>query len=180
MALISAGDAYNDAINAGYDRRTAGLTSLATTGALYGIMRYNETAKGWGTWFLDKTTGYNQEIERGSIWRVLKPVIKESQGTLDKMVKTGDRKGIANWMSIFKRKAKELSWDLRGRTETIWKNALVEGVEEVTEEMVQDGVKGMVDTMSWLGWTGKKGSFGGWDNVFSKEGLNRYLSTFVG
>jgi hypothetical protein len=34
--------------------------------------------------------------------------------------------------------------------------------------------------MSWLGWTSKEGSFGGWDNVFSKRGLERYLSVFVG
>jgi hypothetical protein len=58
---------------------------------------------------------------------------------------------------------------------------IVEGVEEVTEEVVQDTIKGIVDTVQWLGWTSTpEASFGGWSNVFSKQGLERYLATFVG
>ena len=58
---------------------------------------------------------------------------------------------------------------------------IIEGVEEVTEEVVQDTIKGIVDTVQWLGWTSTpEASFGGWSNVFSKKGLERYLATFVG
>jgi hypothetical protein len=57
---------------------------------------------------------------------------------------------------------------------------VTEGIEEVSEEVVQDAVKGMIDTLSWLGYTGKTGSFGGWQNVFSKEGAARYFQTFAG
>ena len=57
---------------------------------------------------------------------------------------------------------------------------IVEGVEEVSEEAIQDTVKGIVDTLSALGFTEKEGSFGGWSNVFSKEGLARYLQTAAG
>jgi len=32
---------------------------------------------------------------------------------------------------------------------------VVEGVEEVSEEVVQDSIKGIIDTLSWLGFTGK-------------------------
>ena len=59
-------------------------------------------------------------------------------------------------------------------------NSLLEGFEEVTEEAVQDAVKGLIDTASSFGWTDKQGSFGGWYNVFSKEGLERYAETFLG
>ena len=64
--------------------------------------------------------------------------------------------------------------------EGVWKNMIVEGVEEVSEEAIQDTVKGIVDTLSALGFTEKEGSFRGWSNVFSKEGLARYLQTAAG
>jgi hypothetical protein len=70
---------------------------------------------------------------------------------------------------------------LAGITESLWKNAIVEGVEEVSEEAVQDAVKGIMDTAAWLGIAkNETEGFGGWSNVFSKEGLSRYLSTFAG
>ncbi len=62
----------------------------------------------------------------------------------------------------------------------MWKNAVVEGVEEVTEQMVLDATKGVVDVMGYLGLTAKKGSLGGWDTAFSKEGLENYLANFIG
>jgi len=64
--------------------------------------------------------------------------------------------------------------------EAMWKNALVEGVEEVTEQVVLDATKGIVDTMSYLGLTKKQGSLGGWNNIFSKQGFENYLANFVG
>jgi hypothetical protein len=57
---------------------------------------------------------------------------------------------------------------------------MIEGVEEVTEQMVLDATKGIVDTMSYLGLTKKEGSFGGWDTAFSKAGFENYLANFVG
>jgi hypothetical protein len=46
--------------------------------------------------------------------------------------------------------------------------------------MVLDATKGVVDTMSYLGLTAKKGSLGGWETAFSKEGLETYLANFIG
>ena len=43
-----------------------------------------------------------------------------------------------------------------------------------------DATKGMIDTMSYLGMTKKKGSFGGWQNVFSEKGAQTYLANLVG
>ena len=57
---------------------------------------------------------------------------------------------------------------------------MIEGVQEVTEQMVMDATKGTLDVLSELGVTKKKGSFGGFDNVFSKEGVSNYFANFVG
>jgi len=74
MTLAESSRAYNDALNAGYSKETAGLTSLATMAAMYTIMRYNEAAgRGFGTWMLDKTAGVNMEASRAA---VVKPVRK--------------------------------------------------------------------------------------------------------
>ena len=43
----------------------------------------------------------------------------------------------------------------------MFKNAMIEGVEEVTEQAVLDATKGIVDVMSYLGLTKKQGSLGG-------------------
>jgi len=64
--------------------------------------------------------------------------------------------------------------------EDVWKRFIVESVEETSEEIIQDMIKGVVDLCSYYGFTPTQGSFGGWSNVFSKEGLERYISTFIG
>jgi hypothetical protein len=38
MGLTSAASTYNEALEAGYDRRTAGLTALMSAASMYGIM----------------------------------------------------------------------------------------------------------------------------------------------
>lgn len=64
--------------------------------------------------------------------------------------------------------------------ENLFKHSIVEGVEEVTEQLVLDSTKGMIDVMSYLGLTKNQGSFGGFENVFSKKGLENYLANLVG
>ena len=40
--------------------------------------------------------------------------------------------------------------------------------------------KGVFDLLSQFGFAGMEGSFGGINNVFSKQGLERYVSSFLG
>lgn len=182
MALVSTADVYNDAIQNGYDKFTAGLAALASAGALFGIMNFNEGANGLGTWFLDATTGYNHEVTRAPITKAAKSLYKDIQGTVhDTLVGKGTKDPLSTIFSRFK--LKTVNWlddAFRVAGEDVWKNAVVEGVEEVSEEVVQDSIKGIIDTLSWLGFTPSKGSFGGWNNVFSKEGLARYAQTALG
>jgi len=60
MALTSSADVYQDALNGGYGHRAAGLAALTATLGQYGIMMNNEV----GTWFLDKTVGYSEKVNR--------------------------------------------------------------------------------------------------------------------
>ena len=184
MGLISANDVYNTALQGGYDKRTAGIASLASAGALFGIMNFNETTRGIGTWFLNKTTGSSQEILRGPAIKTAKELLPEIEKYTQKLFETGSNEakaGLARTITRFKRKVLSgIQETLIMPTESLWKSAIVESVEEVSEEVIQDMVKGIIDTLSWLGYTPAKGSFGGWENVFSKEGLERYLATFVG
>lgn len=181
MGLISTADVYNDAIQAGYDNRTAGLTALASAGALFGIMNFNETANGLGTWFLKKSTGYDKEITKAPLIKVAKESYKAAEEAMNKALK-GDLSGVNKYFGNFWANAKDKMQDLfiAGNAEGIWKSMIVEGVEEVSEEVVQDTVKGIVDALSAMGFTGSQGSFGGWSNVFSKEGASRYLQTLIG
>lgn len=181
MSLISAADVYNDALKGGYDKRTAGLSALMSAGALYGVMNLNAT-NSLGTWFLDKTVGYNPEVTKAPIIKQAKSLYKEMEDAVQTALTTkGSKQPIANVLSKFKAQTRNFFDDVfRTGGEGIFANMVTEGIEEVSEEVVQDAVKGMIDTLSWLGYTGKEGSFGGWKNVFSKEGAARYFQTFAG
>lgn len=178
MGLISAANVYDDAKRGGYNDRTAGATALASAAALWGIMRFNSTARGIGTWFLDKTTGYNENV-------TAKPFIQLARKNYDSMAQAvrgtfSPEKvngAFGNFWVGFKKSLYKNFVEIGGG---FWQRAMVEGVEEVSEEVVQDTVKGITDFLSWCGFTGQKGSFGGFSNVFSREGGARYLQTLLG
>ena len=177
MALISASDVYNDSLVAGYDPRTAGITALSSAAALYGIMQYNETMNGIGNWMLDKTTGYSPELNRGAIRKLAKDLMKETEKGVQAIDKGVPYKGFGKAWRKFLSKLDDA---LIIKGEEIWKRSLIEGVEEVSEEAVQDSIKGMVDAINSFTHGQQGASFGGWSNVFSKEGAERYFTTFLG
>ncbi len=180
MGLISTNDVYNDALNAGYDKHTAGITALISAGALYGIMNFNETTRGVSSWFLRDMQDANAAVSRGLVRKVAKDVMKEMQEGVSKLGK-GDNIGFVKAFKTYTNKLRSYLDDVyRVNAEGVVKDAIKEGTEEVSEEVVQDTVKGLIDTLSWLGATPQQGSFGGWDNVFSAEGAKRYLETAVG
>ena len=177
MALTSTSDIYGEALEGGYDRRTAGFAALLTAAGQYGIMMNNRM----GDWFLDKTTGYTVETNKALMRKGIDPYLDKIQ----KVFATGTseevkRKGLSKIFSEFKDGLEDLLFSPSELIENLWKKALIEGVEEVTEQVMEDTTKGMIDVMSSLGLTKKQGSFGGWNNVFSREGLETYLASFVG
>lgn len=178
MALTQSSDVFGEAINSGYDRRSAGIAALLAAGGQYGLMMNNRM----GNWFLDKTTGYSEDVSKAGIKKVLKSKMDEIQDAV-KQFSTNEVVGKQKLAGIFtsvKSSFSNLIKELPEAGEGIWKNAMVEGVEEATEQAAIDMAKGVVDTMSWLGLTKKEGSFGGFSNVLSQEGLMRYVENIVG
>lgn len=178
MGLISASDVYNDALQGGYDKRVAGVSALLSSAALFGIMNINASTRGLGTWFLDKTTGFDEEATRAPLLKLMKSEYKNIKTGLDQFDK-GNKKNIVKWWSDFKVKNKDVLSDaILIHSAPVWTRMMVEGAEEVTEEIVQDTVKGMVDAIAYL--TNIEGSFNTVENTFSKEGLSRYIATALG
>ena len=178
MALVTTADTYNDAKTAGFSDHAAAITSLLTSGALYKVMMLN-SLNGLGTWFLDKSVGYDPSIEKKALKKIIKPYLDDAaKATQDlfENTNTKTKKSFIGAVKNFKNKV----IDLINEGEGLWTNMFIEGTEEVTEEFTQDAIKGIMDTFSYMGLLKEKGSFGGFSNVFSQSGLQRYLATFLG
>jgi len=159
MALTSTADIYGEALNGGYDRRTAGFAALAAATGQYGIMMNNRM----GDWFLDKTTGYTKETNKALVRSAVKDYLEPIQKGIAETSKDAI-KGKLSLAEAFKGIKNNLVDTFTSPTvlgENMFKNAMIEGVEEVTEQAVLDATKGIVDVMSYLGLTKKQGSLGG-------------------
>ena len=181
MALVQSGEVYGEALEAGYDRRTAGFTALAAAAGQFGLMSNNEL----GSWFLDKSVGYTEGASKAQIRKLARSLSEDAAKGMKTLEvdKVAGKAALGNAFSKFKNKLKDavvdpMTYSTLG--ENLWKKSIIEGVEEVSEEIVIDMAKGIADVMGALGLTAKKGSFGGFRNVFSSDGLQRYLSNMVG
>jgi hypothetical protein len=174
MALVTTADIYGEALESGYDRRTAGFAAVAAAAGQYGIMMNN----GMGDWFLDKTTGYDINTNKALLGKTVKDIFKP----VSEAFKTpgGDKKKLGSIFKEMRLKLEEIFTNPSELGENLFKHSIIEGVEEVTEQAVLDTTKGMIDVMSYLGLTKSKGSFGGFSNVFSAEGGQEYLANLIG
>ena len=178
MALISTSDAFNEAKNAGFDDRSAGMASLLMAGSIYGVMQKN-SMNNVATWMLDKSTGYDRSITKGALKKAIKPEIDDiakSTGKLFKEQTEKTTKGFLKSVKNFKNKINDLALN----NEAMFSNMIIEGIEETTEELTMDGVRGIMDTLSYMGLLKENGSYGGFSNVFSLKGLEKYVATFLG
>ena len=178
MALTSTSDVYGTAIESGFDRRTAGFASLLTASGQYGIMMNNRM----GDWFLDKTTGYNVNVNKALMRKSIVPYLKEIDDIItDSGLSTEIKRArLAAVTSGFKKGLNNVFKNPAVLGESLFKNALIEGVEEVTEQVVQDVSMGIVDVLSYLGLTKEKGSFKTVEKYTSGEAFQEYLANFVG
>ena len=100
MALTSTGDIYGEALQSGYDRRTAGFAALAAAAGQYGIMMNNRM----GDWFLDKTTGDSTEVNKALVKKAGTPWWKEVQeGFSKKFICWYFYYSICNWWGYVKK-----------------------------------------------------------------------------
>lgn len=182
MAMTQSSQVYTDALDGGYDRRTAGAAALISAAGQFALM-YNNPL---GDWFLDKSVGYTSE--KASFSKAFNKIVKDKfpkiQEDLSKLEnKTASRINLGKTFSEIKNKFTEFIDSANTATtfgKNVATNAVIEGIEEVSEQAVMDMTKGVVDLFSSLGFTGKQGSFGGFSNVFSQQGLENYLANFVG
>ena len=179
MALTSTGEIYGEAIEGGYDRRTAGFAALAAATGQYALMMNNRM----GDWFLDKTTGYTTETNTALLRQSVMPHLAKTKEAV-KLLQAGKtsegKKALGGIFKSIRTGINNIFTSPSSLKEAMWKNSIVEGVEEVTEQAVLDMTKGVVDVMSYLGLTSKQGTFGGFENAFSKQGFENYLANFVG
>lgn len=183
MAMTQSEQVYADALEGGYDRRTAGAATLMSAAGQFALMFNNPL----GDWFLDKTVGYTSD-KAGMIKAVNKlvkdkfPQIQEGINKLatnkleGKKLLGGTFKGIKDNIKNYI----NLANTSEGIGGDIVRNGVIEGIEEVSEQAVMDLSKGVVDFLSYAGVTDNKGTFGGMSNVFSEKGFQTYLSNFVG
>ena len=178
MALTSASDVYDSALDAGYDRQAAGLAFLSSSAAMYGIMMNNRM----GDWFLDKTTGYTLAENKALMRKSLTPYFKELQEGVSLMNsnKLDGKLKIAKTFDKIKKSTKNVFQGAIDGTESLWKNSIVESVEEVSEEFAMDGVKAAMDVLSSFGTFKRNGEFKTIENAFTTETLQRYLTSAVG
>ena len=176
MALTSTGDIYGEAINSGYDRRTAGFAALLASAGQYGIMMNNPM----GDWFLDETTGYHANVNRGMVNSAIKPYFESfkkifNDSGLSTAVKRNKLAELASQV-----KGSMHNWFSTGGSNAILRNMATEGMEEVTEQLVLDATKGIVEVMSYLGLASDKGTFRTIERFTSGEAFQEYLANFVG
>lgn len=172
MALTGTTDVYNTAIQSGYDNRTAAIAGLLSAGALFGIMNLNTTTRGIGTWFLGPEDGVNTRA-MNAVTGVAKSMFKEIGESLEKG-------GIKQVQQTFKSKLYSALDDLSKNSSTILKAGTSELLEETSEEVIQDAVKGIIDGASALGLTSKQGNFGVIDDITSLSGIQRYITVALG
>lgn len=179
MALTQSSEVYQQGLEAGYDRRAAGITSLLAMGGQYALMMNNKL----GDWFLDKTTGYvkndlNKEI--GKALMTVMPDVQKAINAIDKAAhsaaKVEAKKGLVS--SLIKAKDKIANLVKNGPNDYLG-NAGIEAIEEVTEEAAIDLAKGITDTLSWLGVWRKQGDYFK-DGFLTQQTFERYLTSAIG
>ena len=178
MALTSTGNVYGQAIDSGYDRRTAGFASLLTAAGQYGIMMNNRM----GDWFLDKTTGYSIGVNNALMNKAIKPYLEQTDDILKNsgLSIAAKRTKLAELSTKFKRNLDNMFTGPSVLGEAMLKNAMIEGAEEVTEQMVLDATQGIIDVMGYLGLTKERGNLRIAEKYTSGEFLQEYLANFIG
>lgn len=172
MAITSVGDAWADAVNSGFDERTAGIVTMGTLAGLYSLMRYTDVGN-WalnGVGITEARAGLKQGVNKG---------IRElSEAYTSKgLSETSKKAAEKNIFNKFKNISSDFVENLKNRPSDFLKDAAygatAEGIEEVTEELIGDGVKVMAN----IGMFGKsEGNF----EFSAKDIASRYALSFIG
>lgn len=179
MALTQSAEVYREGIEAGFDKRAAGITSLLANGLQYSLMMNNRL----GDWFLEKTTGYTKENVNREIRQALlkylpefEAAIKQVDDAIASSAKIEAKKGLVR--TLTKAKNSVLNLISNGPNDYLG-SAGIEAIEEVTEELAIDFAKSVTNTLSWLGvWRNNSQFFK--EGFFTEKTFERYLTSAIG
>lgn len=143
MAGTSTMDVFNDALDAGYDRRTAAFTAALAMGATFGMMNKYDIGQ-----VALQGMGFNEE--RHALKAAVNGFLKEAKEELSDVV-TNKKLSLKTFKGLMG-KLNDI-YDKAGRT--IAKggyigSALGEGIEEVTEEAIMDVSKEITDAINYM------------------------------
>ena len=181
MALSSTADVFDDALEGGYDRRTAGLAALSAAVGQYLVM----TNTSLGEWMLDKNVGYSEHANRATILKALRPYYDDIAKSMDKLGQAAtkvEKESIIQKVIGKTSKGINKAWDTIKEDGSIyWRNALTESIEEMSEEAVMDATKGVFDMLTSFGFgRNRDASFGIAQDFTSGSFLERYAQSAFG
>lgn len=170
MGITSLGDAWASAISDGHDERTAGLITMGTFAGLYSLMRYTDV----GDWSLQQMglgearEGLKQSVEKG--------ISEMSKELLEKYAVLGKKESDKAIFNKFKGIAEKFKKGLSSSStlgQKAFTGALGESIEEVSEEMITDG-------MNVLANIGLFGQTEGKHEFTASDILSRYAMSALG
>ena len=151
MSGTSALESYSAFKRAGADDRVAGLGMLATTAAFYKLMSIDYFRDSFfrGSWFDDNNV-------KSPIWGVAESFMNAIKNDADDIAKDAVQNTVASNQRTFKALTKQISDAIRRtgkpwRPQPFWERTFAEGGEEVMEEFMQDGIKGLFNGAEALG-----------------------------
>lgn len=172
MSGTSTMDVYNDALDAGYDRRTAALTAGLAMGATTWMIQSTEIGQ-------KALEGLGFDSERAAIRNAGKKFIEENRELLHYTANNTKDKAAFNSVlkkaiNTFKKVKEPINNIISGSG--IASNAVAEGIEEMSEEAIMDMSKAITDIFTGISGTQKDASF----DFLSSNPLERYLMAGFG
>ena len=183
MSATQATQMYEDAKRAGLDQQNASGLYLGTLAGFFGLAQYTEI----GHWALDgvglddATKGLRTAVKKEGK-EFIAPLIRAGQEVGEESIGSG-AKNIGKFASAFSA-GKEFSKKAfkkftTGSIDNILEASAAEGIEEVSEEAMQDAFKGVYNTLNDLGLQ-NKGKKDAQFTFSSDDVFNRYTMSFLG
>lgn len=172
MSGISTMDVYNDALDAGYDRRTAAITAGLAMGATTWMIQSTEIGQ-------KALEGLGFGGERATIRNATKKILEENRDKLHFLANNPTDKTAFNSLLLkFANTYKKVTSPINTIIESsgVLSNAVSEGIEEMSEEAIMDLSKALTDAFTGITGTQKNASF----DFLASRPLERYFMAGFG
>ena len=170
MAVISNSDLYNDMRAQGLTNREAAAISLGSTLGMFGLNKYTEL----GEIFFDDATDDAVKLAR----KAVKTEMSKAREMFNAIKTSNDTqtnkylKYIKTASNAAKKALSNFNEDLKYHSLSVLGKAIGEGLEEVSEEAIQDTFKGLYELAGEFGANTTKKDIGAWDNALPRYGMS--------